>query len=1040
MCRLKWIGSPQKLNEGRTHYGCCLIESGVTVSIGDYVHMLPANPLHQLYLAKINDFFEIEEKMFVQVLWLYRQAELKHNPPCAPTENEVYHTNYYDCQLIQSIVGPCHVVQHTDCPIKPLTRKGQDISTDVYVCRYSYSEETGDFVEALLSDFDHKFCLIDKDHEEQAENDNPDTKDLTDILLQIERNMPLQTATALWPARRMAWLKKVKAVTCLEEAKEALIDLENEFNILLLEPSWKEQVHSCRSSDMLLGYIKSLSQNLQANAKILDNGQLETSSISKLTRCDSYRKEHKRKRATSALVNPHTSKKQASEESPLCRGIYKVEQGCLPLNAPSHLKNLRVALVRDIKKDCVTIAYPSMASLAECFGESNTVIEDGTQERKLTRCLFDQTSTSTCAKPRLDEEFRMTIETAQKALKYFISSPKYLEQGHLQSFWLRPGEYTNSRLSETHANKTDKCRSSKEILLSSLDQREQRTDDAHSLQSPDAYTLQKTIIGKTKDVSVDNNVGEIFESNIKLSEDESQKHMKNSLQKAIMVMPLDICDCEDSTFSDRIHDSRANCVSAQECSHEAQINGIAEQDHGIVRWGIRKKITYQKRCRGNAYSSDDVRNKLFPYEGSAPPKGQFKEPASFETDEKKHLALTCIMTNIGKGKMLKVPKEMQGRWSSERYKAAQLKLFQIMKDKGAVPGKPLLRPALREEARKHIGDTGLLDHLLKHMTDTVINNGERFRRRHNSEGAMEYWLEDARLQEMRKQAGVDPYWIPPPGWKFGDAIRTSKDEQFSETQLNELRLLREDVEKLKSQLHYVCLHLGTSFVESNGALVLGRDSGFQPWKKTESMTEQAQDRADGCQVELGCMEESVVVVQRNKGVPAQEDEQDAFTSKEVLQANAPEDKATKKNNASQQELCEIAKGSIEKTREEDEKNCGDELFLFYKAARPSLQMSPVKPSKTYRRRSAEKRSPGAYVLRRSPRSGVKEVGENKENVCPEKHRIDQLMKSGKSPRVSHRNALSAKSANVQLNSAVSSTQSKITLKQQTYHRLVPNAA
>jgi hypothetical protein len=55
-----------------------------------------------------------------------------------------------------------------------------------------------------------------------------------------------------------------------------------------------------------------------------------------------------------------------------------------------------------------------------------------------------------------------------------------------------------------------------------------------------------------------------------------------------------------------------------------------------------------------------------------------------------------------------------------------------------------LRPALREEARKHIGDTRLLDHLLKHMTDTVISTGERFRRRHNAEGAMEYWVEDAR--------------------------------------------------------------------------------------------------------------------------------------------------------------------------------------------------------------------------------------------------------------------------------------------------------
>lgn len=123
-----------------------------------------------------------------------------------------------------------------------------------------------------------------------------------------------------------------------------------------------------------------------------------------------------------------------------------------------------------------------------------------------------------------------------------------------------------------------------------------------------------------------------------------------------------------------------------------------------------------------------------------------------------------------------------------------------MKDKGAVPGKPLLRPALRVEARKHIGDTGLLDHLLKHMTDTVINDGERFRRRHNSEGAMEYWLEDAHLQELRRQAGVDQYWIPPPGWKIGDVITNSKNEGMSSSQLTELKHLREEVEKLKRYL------------------------------------------------------------------------------------------------------------------------------------------------------------------------------------------------------------------------------------------------
>lgn len=46
---------------------------------------------------------------------------------------------------------------------------------------------------------------------------------------------------------------------------------------------------------------------------------------------------------------------------------------------------------------------------------------------------------------------------------------------------------------------------------------------------------------------------------------------------------------------------------------------------------------------------------------------------------------------------------------------AELKLLDIMREKRAKLGKPIIWQALREEARNHIDDTGLLDHLLKHM-------------------------------------------------------------------------------------------------------------------------------------------------------------------------------------------------------------------------------------------------------------------------------------------------------------------------------------
>lgn len=105
-----------------------------------------------------------------------------------------------------------------------------------------------------------------------------------------------------------------------------------------------------------------------------------------------------------------------------------------------------------------------------------------------------------------------------------------------------------------------------------------------------------------------------------------------------------------------------------------------------------------------------------------------------------------------------------------RYKLAEQNMLKVMKAKGAVFGNPILRPALRAEARKLIGDTGLLDHLLKHMADKLAPGGnERFRRRHNSDGVMEFWIESADLAQIRKQAGVnDSCWIPPPGWKLGD--------------------------------------------------------------------------------------------------------------------------------------------------------------------------------------------------------------------------------------------------------------------------------
>lgn len=131
----------------------------------------------------------------------------------------------------------------------------------------------------------------------------------------------------------------------------------------------------------------------------------------------------------------------------------------------------------------------------------------------------------------------------------------------------------------------------------------------------------------------------------------------------------------------------------------------------------------------------------------------------------------------------------------------------IMRAKGAVLGNPILRPDLRAEARKHIGDTGLLDHLLKHMAGKVDpERNERFRRRHNPDGAMEYWLERADLIELRKQAGVqDPFWAPPPGWQpedgaFLDAASAKELKQLKEEMANLKRSSAKDLKQLKDEM------------------------------------------------------------------------------------------------------------------------------------------------------------------------------------------------------------------------------------------------
>ncbi|KAM5558571.1 protein DYAD [Rosa sericea] len=131
-----------------------------------------------------------------------------------------------------------------------------------------------------------------------------------------------------------------------------------------------------------------------------------------------------------------------------------------------------------------------------------------------------------------------------------------------------------------------------------------------------------------------------------------------------------------------------------------------------------------------------------------------------------------------------------GRWHVERYKKAEQSLLDVLEAKEATFANPVSRTDLRLAARGKIGDTGLIDHLLKHIDGTVAPcASKRFRRWFNHNGIMEYWLESAELANIRKEAGHHPYWFPP---------GCGASEHYDSS--GEVRLLKAEVDKMKSDM------------------------------------------------------------------------------------------------------------------------------------------------------------------------------------------------------------------------------------------------
>ncbi|KAJ6342039.1 hypothetical protein OIU78_010058 [Salix suchowensis] len=264
-------------------------------------------------------------------------------------------------------------------------------------------------------------------------------------------------------------------------------------------------------------------------------------------------------------------------------------------------------------------------------------------------------------------------------------------------------------------------------------------------------------------------------------------------------------------------------VGARKLSLISELNGI-----GVVKWGKRRQVRFlAKQVEDNreivAVSNDVVKGEEEKDNDGGDDteeeeeeedvkvevnksreakrklckrKGQGESGSKSSPKKKRPKSEKKNRIAVNKQKKNKVIRKSIDRWSAERYKMAEVSIFKVMKEQNAVFRNPILRPGLRAEARKLIGDTGLLDHLLKHMAGKVAPGGEeRFRRRHNADGAMEYWLEKANLVDIRKEAGVqDPYWTPSPGWKPGD--NPTRDPVCA----REIKELRKEIDKLKREM------------------------------------------------------------------------------------------------------------------------------------------------------------------------------------------------------------------------------------------------
>ncbi|KAL3834656.1 hypothetical protein ACJIZ3_009392 [Penstemon smallii] len=415
--------------------------------------------------------------------------------------------------------------------------------------------------------------------------------------------------------------------------------------------------------------------------------------------------------------------------------VYEIDHIYLPPRTPAQLRSIRVAMVCEKTEMNVVVRYPSMDSL---------------------RALFSYRTEY----PDLDEKFVMGKALASKLLFRLVPPEILSEQKSLQGFWLISDslKYIGDLISEKH----DLGGCFSELKCNGMVRW--------------GIRRQVRYLGRHRE-SDDIGTKNIYVQN-------SSSNLVNGVEKGHMNLLGDDCDVKESESEEEEEEVGDDDDDGDGINGEKKVKEEDEDEEEEEEEEEEDEYEEKKILKSNK----NLKRKRYFFRNSANRKKPKKENQNKKRNKNKN------RTRFNEA--LVVLKNPEHRWSSGRYNLAEQNLLEVMKAKGATAEKPILRPKLRAEARKRIGDTGLLDHLLKHIAGKIAPGGEqRFRRRHNADGAMEYWLESAELVNIRNDVGItDPYWVPPPGWTPGDS--PTQDPLCAK----ELKLLKDDVLVIKREL------------------------------------------------------------------------------------------------------------------------------------------------------------------------------------------------------------------------------------------------